>query len=267
MSTIALKIGTLLIRTIAKPIANGVKSRAKVSGPFRKTCIAVAQVLHSTDVRLRQSLMGKAGTQKVRPLNDAKAIEMGANFLSETLLFAVAAGVVIFESVRSSRKATTRHETTAEDIALLKEEVAQLRAIISKLSPDDSSAMKISEYSSSSSTSTSDNDPSTTSATSPYSSPYESSTPAQSTPSVHKFPGIRYDTQNNYIIIPAHGPSTPSSSTGEEQRPHKNYIMTSNSLVARMEDLSPDPSASGIVRKASVGGSSLTKRSHNSCRL
>lgn len=33
--------------------------------------------------------MGNAGTVKVRPLNDAKAIEMGANFLSESLLLYV----------------------------------------------------------------------------------------------------------------------------------------------------------------------------------
>ncbi|KAK9477846.1 OPA3-domain-containing protein [Lipomyces japonicus] len=136
MSTIALKIGSLLIRTLAKPIANSIKSRAKHHGPFRNTCIAVAQRLHATDVRLRSGLIGSKATAKVRPLNDTKAIEMGANFLSETFLFSVAASVVLFESVRSSRKATSRHEGVTEDILDLQEEIVQLKQVIAEIAPN-----------------------------------------------------------------------------------------------------------------------------------
>ncbi|KAK9375827.1 optic atrophy 3 protein-domain-containing protein [Lipomyces chichibuensis] len=136
MTTIALKISTLLVRTLAKPIANTIKARAKHHGPFRKVCIAVAQTLHSTDVRLRLGLLGDAGKAKVRPLNDAKAIEMGANFLSESFLFSIAAGAIIFESVRSSRKSSARQESVEDDISELQAEVAKLKAAIAKLSPE-----------------------------------------------------------------------------------------------------------------------------------
>ncbi|KAK9467029.1 optic atrophy 3 protein-domain-containing protein [Lipomyces arxii] len=136
MSTIALKIGSLVVRTLAKPIANSIKARAKIHGPFRQSCIAVAQALHSTDVRLRSGLLGSAGKAKVRPLNDAKAIEMGANFLSETFLFSVAASAVIYESVRSSRKASSRQESVADDIAQLQREVIELKAVLEKLTPE-----------------------------------------------------------------------------------------------------------------------------------
>ncbi|KAK9343460.1 optic atrophy 3 protein-domain-containing protein [Lipomyces starkeyi] len=136
MSTIALKISSLLVRTLAKPIANTIKARAKHHGPFRKVCIAVAQTLHSTDVRLRLGLLGDAGRAKVRPLNDAKAIDMGANFLSESFLFAIAAGAIIFESVRSSRKSSARQASVEDDISELQAEVAKLKAAIAKLSPE-----------------------------------------------------------------------------------------------------------------------------------
>ncbi|KAJ8097304.1 optic atrophy 3 protein-domain-containing protein [Lipomyces tetrasporus] len=133
MSTIALKITSLLVRTLAKPIANTIKGRAKHHGPFRKVCITVAQTLHSTDVRLRLGLLGDASKAKVRPLNDAKAIDMGANFLSESFLFAIAAGAIMVESVRSSRKSSARQENVEDNISELQEEVSKLKAIIAKL--------------------------------------------------------------------------------------------------------------------------------------
>lgn len=49
---------------------------------FKRFCISIAQRLHKTDVNLRMKLLGQKGA-KVRPLNDKKAIENGATFLSE----------------------------------------------------------------------------------------------------------------------------------------------------------------------------------------
>ncbi|KAK9463867.1 optic atrophy 3 protein-domain-containing protein [Lipomyces oligophaga] len=145
MSAIALKISALAIRTIAKPIANSVKARAKVHGPFRRACIGVAQILHSSDVRMRQKLLGS--NVKIRPLNDAKAIEMGANFLSESVLFGVAAGVVIFETVRSSRKETARREGVNDEIASLREQIEQLKMAIVRISPSDATSLGIVDFS------------------------------------------------------------------------------------------------------------------------
>jgi hypothetical protein len=46
----------------------------------------------------------------IRPLSESKAIESGATFISESFLFLVAGGLVLFESFRSRRKTTTRRE-------------------------------------------------------------------------------------------------------------------------------------------------------------
>ena len=56
---------------------------------------------------------------KIRPLSEAKAIDSGANFISETFLFAVGLGLIIFESWRSRRKEATRRSDVAEQIAML----------------------------------------------------------------------------------------------------------------------------------------------------
>ena len=51
---------------------------------------------------------------KIRPLSEAKAIDSGANFVSEAFLLVVAVGCVIGERYYSSRKETSRREDVAE---------------------------------------------------------------------------------------------------------------------------------------------------------
>ena len=68
---------------------------------------------------------------KVRPLSEAKAIESGANFISETFLFGVAASLIFFESWRSRRKESNRRDDVAERIVDLEEsERAARRALV-----------------------------------------------------------------------------------------------------------------------------------------
>lgn len=47
---------------------------------------------------------------RIRPLSESKAIDSGANFISEAFLFAVAGGLIVFESWRSRRKESSRRE-------------------------------------------------------------------------------------------------------------------------------------------------------------
>lgn len=56
---------------------------------------------------------------RIRPLSEAKAIDSGANFISETFLFGVGLGCVLFETWRSRRKEKGRREDVAERLAEL----------------------------------------------------------------------------------------------------------------------------------------------------
>ncbi|KIV95628.1 hypothetical protein PV10_03258 [Exophiala mesophila] len=68
---------------------------------------------------------------RIRPLSEAKAIESGATFISETFLFGVAAGLLLFEAWRSRRKDANRRDDVAERLAELEEsENAARRALI-----------------------------------------------------------------------------------------------------------------------------------------
>ena len=70
---------------------------------------------------------------RIRPLSEAKAIETGANFISEGFLFGVAGALIIFEAWRSRRKETNRREDVADRIGDLEESERAARAALVEL--------------------------------------------------------------------------------------------------------------------------------------
>lgn len=133
MSGIALKLTSLLVRTVAKPMALALKAQAKEHEVFKATCIRVAQAVHSTDVKLRMRLLGE-NKIKVRPLNDKKAVENGANFLLELFIFSVAGSLILYESYRSRLKATNEKLSVRNDILVLQDDMSELKQLLDRLS-------------------------------------------------------------------------------------------------------------------------------------
>ena len=69
----------------------------------------------------------------IRPLSEAKAIESGANFISETFLFGVAASLILFESWRSRRKDSARRDVVQDRLNDLEESEAAARMALVEL--------------------------------------------------------------------------------------------------------------------------------------
>ncbi|KAF9508049.1 hypothetical protein BS47DRAFT_252061 [Hydnum rufescens UP504] len=112
----SVKLATLAIRTIAKPIANSLKNQAQQHESFRRVCIELAQWSHRSEVRLRTGLLGES-PKSIKPLNDTRAIQNGANSLAEGFLFLVAAGLIIGESWRAARKDSNRRDVVNDRLA------------------------------------------------------------------------------------------------------------------------------------------------------
>lgn len=70
---------------------------------------------------------------KIKPLSEARAIELGANFFSEAFIFGVAVGLLMIEAWRSRRKESARRDDVADRLEQLELEVEGLR---SRLDPD-----------------------------------------------------------------------------------------------------------------------------------
>ncbi|KAJ5641385.1 hypothetical protein N7490_005385 [Penicillium lividum] len=168
--SLTLKLSSLAIRTLSKPIATQLKAQAREHERFRNLCVSMAQALHRFDMRLRLgSIRDTSASQRqaaaeaqakkhiptsptakteaetkaeehaqakakaaaeeaakphhyrIRPLTESKAIESGANFISESFLFLVAGGLIVFEAWRSRRKESTRREGVEERLAELEQ--------------------------------------------------------------------------------------------------------------------------------------------------
>ncbi|EED13352.1 OPA3 domain protein [Talaromyces stipitatus ATCC 10500] len=181
--SLTLKLSSLVIRTLSKPIANKIKAQAREHERFRRLCVSMAQAIHRIDMRLKLGVLrdtaaieekaakeaaeaaarkhrSKVPTAKtevevqaekeateeakkkaieevkakplprIRPLSESKAIDSGANFISETFLFLVAGGLIVFESWRSRRKETSRRSDVQDRLVELEEsEKAARRAL------------------------------------------------------------------------------------------------------------------------------------------
>ncbi|GJQ66617.1 hypothetical protein Trydic_g4589 [Trypoxylus dichotomus] len=101
----AAKLGALLLKQISKPIANAVKSQAKNSPTFRKyVCMPPAQFYNWCEVKTKMWILNLGKPVNIPVLNEAMAIDLGANLLGEGIIFLIAAGILIGEYYRSSLK-------------------------------------------------------------------------------------------------------------------------------------------------------------------
>ncbi|WVW80198.1 hypothetical protein I302_102175 [Kwoniella bestiolae CBS 10118] len=121
----SVKIFSLAVKTLAKPIANTIKAQAAQHDTFKNICIGLAQRMHRTEARMRMGLLN-AESGQIKPLNDARAIQNGATTLAETFLFLVGAGLIVGESYRSSRKEEKRRDAVQDRLHELESEVKRL---------------------------------------------------------------------------------------------------------------------------------------------
>lgn len=70
----------------------------------------------------------------MRPLNEAKAIDAGADFLAEAFTFGVAASILIYEQYRSRRDANKRKEYVDESLSSLESSQARIDGLAADLS-------------------------------------------------------------------------------------------------------------------------------------
>lgn len=107
----ALKLGMLLIRQISKPLAQMFVNQAKNHPVFRTYfIIPPAQFYHWAEVKGKMYLMNLGKPTKVAKLNEAMAIELGANLMGEVIIFGVAGGCLMLEYSRQATKEAKKEE-------------------------------------------------------------------------------------------------------------------------------------------------------------
>ncbi len=127
-------------RQIAREQAEAEIKRKRSEVPTVKT-EAQAKTNEAAVAQDKESKSDKAKTVKkrpnIRPLSEAKAIDSGANFISEGFLFLVAGGLIVLERWWSTRRENNRREDVAERISSLESEVEVLKAQLQQDSEDE----------------------------------------------------------------------------------------------------------------------------------
>ncbi|RWS11825.1 OPA3-like protein [Dinothrombium tinctorium] len=131
------KLGTLAIKQLSKPLANAMKRRAKNSPFFRNyICMPPAQFYHWIEVNVKMKMLGLGKPREVQKLNEAAAIELGAELLGEFIIFIVAAITLTAEYVRQSRKSAKEEAANEERWTALEKRVAELEYLTEKQSAE-----------------------------------------------------------------------------------------------------------------------------------
>mmetsp|Transcript_6577 Transcript_6577/g.9612 ORF Transcript_6577/g.9612 Transcript_6577/m.9612 type:complete len:165 (+) Transcript_6577:84-578(+) len=119
------KLGSLFIKTLAKPMAKRVKHTFKQSQLTQNILISVGQTSHVITTRMTIWSAGYK-VRSIQALDNEKALSQGADFIGEAFIFGVGGGIVIWEYNKSKEKENKKE-------ALAKQEEARKEAIVVNL--------------------------------------------------------------------------------------------------------------------------------------
>ncbi|KAG5233308.1 optic atrophy protein [Salix suchowensis] len=129
----AVKLGTLALKTICKPIANRLKKEAGLHPKFRHFIINMAQANHRFTTRMQRRIYGRSVDAVIRPLDEEKAVQASADLIGELFVFSVAGAAVIFEVQRSSRSEARKEEKRRQEIEAMMQRDEELAREIQAL--------------------------------------------------------------------------------------------------------------------------------------
>ncbi|XP_012091685.1 OPA3-like protein isoform X2 [Jatropha curcas] len=111
-----LKLGTLAVKTLSKPLASKLKQQAAYHPKFRQFIVNFAQANHRLTTTMQRRLYSHATDVEIRPLNEEKAVQAAVDLIGELFVFTVAGAVVIFEVQRSAKSEARKEETRRREL-------------------------------------------------------------------------------------------------------------------------------------------------------
>ncbi|AES63922.1 hypothetical protein MtrunA17_Chr2g0283001 [Medicago truncatula] len=116
-----LKLGTLALKTLSKPLAGKLKQQAAIHPRFRQLIVNMAQSNHQITTKMQRRIYGHATDVEIRPLNEEKAVQAAVDLIGELFVFSVAVAVLIFEVQRSARSEARKEEIRKRELEAVRQ--------------------------------------------------------------------------------------------------------------------------------------------------
>lgn len=116
-----LKLGTLALKTLSKPLAGKLKQQAAIHPRFRQLIVNMAQSNHQITTKMQRRIYGHATDVEIRPLNEEKAVQAAVDLIGELFVFSVAVAVLIFEVQRSARSEARKEEIRKQELEAVRQ--------------------------------------------------------------------------------------------------------------------------------------------------
>ncbi|TKY71771.1 OPA3 protein [Spatholobus suberectus] len=116
-----LKLGTLAVKTLSKPVASRLKQQAALHPRFRQLIVNMAQANHQVTTKMQRRIYGHATDVEIRPLNEEKAVQAAVDLIGELFVFSVAGVLLIFEVQRSARSEARKEELRKQELEAVKQ--------------------------------------------------------------------------------------------------------------------------------------------------
>eukprot|EP01137_Pigoraptor_chileana_P021514 Opistho-2@85351 len=126
------KLAYLALRQVSKPIANYFKKQAAEHPFFRTQFVKFAQAYYRLEMAVKIRFMGHNPTA-INPINESKAINLGADALGEMIVYSVASGLLISEYWKAQEKDKAKAAKVQQDFGEIREQLASLVQSIDKL--------------------------------------------------------------------------------------------------------------------------------------
>lgn len=104
MAQLAVKVFSMTVKTASKPLAYIFQDYALSHPVVRQRAIDGAQYLHRWNVRLTRASRGQEKKSEIALLKDEQALALAGKFLSESFIYAVGGGLLLYEYDRGNRK-------------------------------------------------------------------------------------------------------------------------------------------------------------------
>lgn len=114
MATFMFKLGTLALKTMAKPLADRFKGFVMTHPSGRQAALALARRLHRAEVTVSRRADGKVGKAFIGEMTEERGVELASKLASEGFVFTVGAGLVGLEYERNRRKDEAKKRDEAE---------------------------------------------------------------------------------------------------------------------------------------------------------